>query len=306
MVAARRTGEAGCVHDESDFALRAATREDRELLYGIYVSGRADEVGLFGWTQAQQDSFLRLQFEAQDRGLPGDRQVVLVAGAPVGRVCVERTEREVHLVDLALLPAATGRGLGSAIIESLKAEAQEAGLPLTLSVARDNTRAFTLYRRLGFEVVDEDPVYLRMTWRPGLGSSALSRRAVVASGVGVAAAAAVTTPAPAYAAPRRSTSGLMRSSFARYVGQAFTAGATTLRLRGIADPPYVPSGLGAQRLATWREANFLLTFDLVSGPALTPDLLAVRHTRLGSFPLFLTVTAPGARRYDALFNREMS
>jgi ribosomal protein S18 acetylase RimI-like enzyme len=305
MVARGDSRKSDCVHDERDFALRAATREDRELLYAIYANSRRDEVAHFEWSREQEDAFLRLQFEAQDRGLPGDRQVVLAGGEAVGRLYVERTDTEVCLVDIRLLPGGTGAGLGTAIIESLKGEARAAGLPLTLSVARDNTRAYALYRRLGFEVVGEDAVYLRMTWRPGLDASSVSRRAVVASGVGVAVTAAVATPEPAHAASRRTHQQLLRSSFARSVGQAFAAGTSTIRLRAIADPPYVPSGLTAQQLASWREANFLLTFDLVSGPALPPDLLAVRHRRLGSFPLFLTVTAPGGRRYDALFNREV-
>jgi len=54
-------------------------------------------------------------------------------------------------ISAAVLPAHRGRGIGSALIRALEAEARDRGIGrLSLSVERDN-RAAALYRRLGFK-----------------------------------------------------------------------------------------------------------------------------------------------------------
>ncbi len=68
------------------------------------------------------------------------------------------------LVDISLLPEARGSGLGTAILKDLVAA--ETG-PVQLHVERTN-RARRLYERLGFEVVETQPIYLRMV-RPAAG-----------------------------------------------------------------------------------------------------------------------------------------
>jgi GNAT superfamily N-acetyltransferase len=56
-------------------------------------------------------------------------------------------------ISAAVLPAHRGRGIGSALIRALEAEARDRGIGrLSLSVERDN-RAAALYRRLGFQPV---------------------------------------------------------------------------------------------------------------------------------------------------------
>lgn len=82
--------------------------------------------------------------------------VVELGNEPVGRLRVVRGGRRIELAGIQLRARAQGRGIGSSIVESLQKEAAGAGVPLELSVERDNPRARALYERLGFIKVGED------------------------------------------------------------------------------------------------------------------------------------------------------
>ncbi len=138
------------------FTLRPADASDEVFLFHLYASTREDIASALP-PGLQRELLLRMQWMAQRsdyaaRYGQGRHQLVLVAGEPAGRLWVARGERELRLVDVALLPRFRGSGLGTALVRALQAEASEAGLPLRLSVARDNP-ARRLYARLGFTPV---------------------------------------------------------------------------------------------------------------------------------------------------------
>jgi len=72
----------------------------------------------------------------------------------VGKVILDFGSNEILLVDISFVPKAQGKGLGSAVIRSFIYCAEQAKLPLKLSVSSDNFQAKNLYLKLGF-VVDE-------------------------------------------------------------------------------------------------------------------------------------------------------
>jgi ribosomal protein S18 acetylase RimI-like enzyme len=151
-------------------SLRPVTIQDEEFLFRLYASTRQKEVSAWGWDAAQQHAFLRMQFVAQRRGYEADyaaaeHRLILADGEPIGRIFVHRTEREIRLVDIAVLPEFQSRGAGAAFIRNLIAESQASGRPLRLQVARGN-RAIQLYQRLGFSKTGEDDVYFQMEWKP--------------------------------------------------------------------------------------------------------------------------------------------
>jgi ribosomal protein S18 acetylase RimI-like enzyme len=148
-------------------ALRAATPEDDAILWEIYRSSRAEEVRAFGWPDAQADAFLRMQWDIERRARAmqhpdADHQMLTLGGRTVGRVLIDRAKDHVLIVDLALLPDARARGVGSHILQTIIAEANVRRVPVRLSVMRNNP-AGRLYRRLGFAVVGEDAFYFQMS-----------------------------------------------------------------------------------------------------------------------------------------------
>lgn len=146
--------------------LRPATAADREFLLALYGSTRADELSVVPWSDAQKDAFVRMQFEAQDASYhqshPDARFLVVVAGAdPIGRLYLARLVDELRIIDIALVPAWRGRGVGSALMAWVLRQADRDGLPVTLHVEQWNP-ARRLYERLGFRLVEDLGIYLFM------------------------------------------------------------------------------------------------------------------------------------------------
>jgi len=85
---------------------------------------------------------------------------------PVGRCYLRQAAQEHHLLDLAIRADWRGRGLGSAVLERLCADAARAGVPLRLSVWQGNDGAIRLYRRLGFVEDGSAGGHLQLHWTP--------------------------------------------------------------------------------------------------------------------------------------------
>jgi ribosomal protein S18 acetylase RimI-like enzyme len=147
-------------------SLRAAGAEDRGFLLRLYAGTREEEMAAWGWSAAQREAFVEMQFTARERSYEvlyprAERQIVLLGNAPVGAMIVCREPAGMRLVDIAMLPDQRNRGLGASLIGGLIAEAARAGAPLKLSVMRGN-RTIRLYERLGFVRTGEDEMYIQM------------------------------------------------------------------------------------------------------------------------------------------------
>jgi GNAT superfamily N-acetyltransferase len=92
--------------------------------------------------------------------------VVEVDNEQAGRLRVARTSDHIELCGIQLRPAIQRHGIGTAIIEGLKAQAGAVGIPVTLSVERDNPDARKLYERLGFVQIGEDEQEYKLRWDP--------------------------------------------------------------------------------------------------------------------------------------------
>jgi ribosomal protein S18 acetylase RimI-like enzyme len=151
--------------------LRSIKPGDEPFLREVYAASRQEELALTGWAETQKEAFLRMQFDAQHHHYqthyPGaDFSIVLEGDQPIGRLYVDRGTKEFRIIDIALLPAWRGQGLGTRLIEDILGEAGKAGKPVRIYVERFN-RARSLYQRLGFQAVEEGPVYSFMERLPG-------------------------------------------------------------------------------------------------------------------------------------------
>lgn len=151
-------------------SLRTTRTTDEAFLAQLYASTRADEMALMGWDAAQSAAFLRMQHQAQTQSyrmqLPAALwQIVLSDETPIGQLVTDRSEREILLVDIALMPDYRNRGIGAALIQALQAEAAHAGQSVLLHVQVTNP-ARRLYQRLGFVQEGCDDFYLTLRWRP--------------------------------------------------------------------------------------------------------------------------------------------
>jgi ribosomal protein S18 acetylase RimI-like enzyme len=146
--------------------LRPASSDDREFLFRLYASTRADEIAALGWPAAQQEAFLRMQFNAQQKwyetAYPGaEYQIIEMERQPIGRMIVLRGPGAWQLMDISLIPEYRGRGIGGELIRDLIRDCAQLGGVIKLQVLRVNP-AVRLYERLGFINTGEDQIYAHM------------------------------------------------------------------------------------------------------------------------------------------------
>jgi ribosomal protein S18 acetylase RimI-like enzyme len=156
--------------NEQGFALRPETEADVPFLLQLYISTRWQELSVTDWPDGQKIAFLESQFAAQrsyylSQYANAAFDVLEERGVPAGRLYLDRQADALLVVDIALLPQWCGRGIGTALLEAMFAEARLAGKGVTVSVEKFNP-AQRLYRRLGFREYAEDDVYWFMHWSP--------------------------------------------------------------------------------------------------------------------------------------------
>lgn len=140
--------------------LRPLCDGDEPFLDAVYASTRLEELAPLGWSAQQVDAFLAMQARAQRLDWwrnydTGDFAVIELDGEPIGRLFVERRRDELRIVDIALLPPWRGRGIGSALLADVFAQADREALPVRIHVESSNP-AQRLYQRLGFDFAGSD------------------------------------------------------------------------------------------------------------------------------------------------------
>lgn len=149
---------------------RPITEQDTEFLYLVYAGTRDEEIAITGWSEEQKQEFLHMQFNLQHtQYLQNYRdaafEIILVDNVPAGRLYVDRREKEIRLIDLALLPEFRRQGIGTAILKDLIAESDEKNLPLNFHVERFNP-ARRLYERVGFKMKEDKGMHFFMEKAP--------------------------------------------------------------------------------------------------------------------------------------------
>ncbi|MDD5543536.1 MAG: GNAT family N-acetyltransferase [Acidobacteriia bacterium] len=149
--------------------LRPVTPEDERFLYELYRNTREEEMASWGWTAAQREAFLKMQYTAQSQSYgamfpEADHHIIMVENRPVGRIWVDRRGPRFVLIDIALLSSVRRQGIGGQLLQALQAEASREGKPVRLQVFPNNP-ARRLYERLGFHCVGSDGVRLDMEFR---------------------------------------------------------------------------------------------------------------------------------------------
>lgn len=151
------------------YRIRPATADDVEFLADVVLEATRAQGRLPRDFDERQwrESFGTWTME-QVRGEIADSttSVVEVDNEPVGRLRFARSADCIELCGIQLLPPIRRQGVGTAIIEDLKAQAAAAGIPLDLGVEKDNPDARKLYDRLGFIQIGETEQESRLRWNP--------------------------------------------------------------------------------------------------------------------------------------------
>lgn len=135
-----------------NFRLRPALSEDFPFIWRIHLKTA------MGPDTVAERRMLERQF------VPDRDRIVEVDGRPAGIFGVDDTRRMLYLRHIALIPDVQGCGLGTALLRSLLKRAENRGIPVELTVDKDNRRARHLYDRLGFKIALETDTRLRMRY----------------------------------------------------------------------------------------------------------------------------------------------
>jgi ribosomal protein S18 acetylase RimI-like enzyme len=153
-----------------NISLRSFTPQDQEFVFQLYADTRRQEVSAWGWGQQQQETFLRMQFNAQQRWYDtaykdATHEIIEGEAGPIGRIMVLRADDHNVLVDIALLADHRGHGIGGKLLRDLLEQSDKDRVPVRLQVLKANP-ARRLYERLGFVQTGENEMYFQMERRP--------------------------------------------------------------------------------------------------------------------------------------------
>ena len=162
--------------NSAQWSLRPARYDDGRTLATISSEAAKDQ-GLWPeMTEAEEvqwhDGFAEWSRASVDG--PDQLYVIEVQGEPVGRLRTERDEvmiggravPRITLCGLQLRPPFQRRGIGSAVIRDLQAQAASSRGVLDLGVDHANAGARRLYERLGFVQSGTDEQEAHMRWSP--------------------------------------------------------------------------------------------------------------------------------------------
>lgn len=144
--------------------LRCAKPYDEPFLRALYVDAHPEFARL---PPAAASGVVDLQLRAQRAGyLAGfpaaTDEIIELACTPVGRCWTHRSDKELRLLDLAVLSSHRRRGIAREVLTGLQTRAATAGIALHLAVWHENLAARGLYDRMGFVVADEANGYVAM------------------------------------------------------------------------------------------------------------------------------------------------
>ncbi|MFP5263767.1 MAG: GNAT family N-acetyltransferase [Blastocatellia bacterium] len=150
--------------------LHPVRQSDEDLLFEIYASTRTEEMSQTGWDEARKRDFLQLQFAAQQqhyrsRFPRGDHRLIVKDGSPIGRIYTARSEHEIRILDIALLPQHRNAGIGTALLKDILSDAQSSRRTVRIYV-ESSSRSLRLFERLGFSSVETSGLHQLMEWRP--------------------------------------------------------------------------------------------------------------------------------------------
>jgi len=163
-----------------DIQLRRKDENDSDFLFKLFGEIKIAELNAGSWPQQMQDQLIQMQFTAFEQSVKNEYPfsedyIILHDSERAGRLQINKEVDHIRVINISLLPAYRNKGIGSGILKKIIQEAESANKPVLLEVDKVNT-AVNLYRRLRFEVYEENEIKYGMKYAPSpdqLGEGAL-------------------------------------------------------------------------------------------------------------------------------------
>lgn len=141
------------------YTLRPATQADYEPLRLIHRAGFYDVVDqVWGW----DDEYQIQRWANYMADVVVD--VIEVDGEIAGFLDLTKHEDHWYVTNIVIAPEQQRKGIGTAVLQDIIAQAQAAEVPLRLQVMMLNPQARALYERLGFAVNGETETHFKMEY----------------------------------------------------------------------------------------------------------------------------------------------
>jgi ribosomal protein S18 acetylase RimI-like enzyme len=157
-------------HNTAGCFLRPAQPEDEQFLFQLFAESQ-EHLAAFRWNAELYRSLIEMQYRGRQQSYSAEfpRAVDAIlciqdeerSATPVGRMLVDCAPEIWRIVDIAVLGAYRGKGLGSWALRLCQRQSEAAGAKLALAVRPEN-RARRLYERLGFRVTRLDALNVEM------------------------------------------------------------------------------------------------------------------------------------------------
>ncbi|MGI8473215.1 GNAT family N-acetyltransferase [Pectobacterium brasiliense] len=142
-----------------NITLRPATPEDEQFLFELRRATMDEHLHKAGVIADDSAHWQRIKYHYNDA------YIVLMGSERIGLFKRYKGANEWTIIQIQILPAYQGQGIAAWLLHTFLRQADEANVPVTLSVLNGN-RAITLYQRVGFKIVDNDDIALKMKRSP--------------------------------------------------------------------------------------------------------------------------------------------
>lgn len=140
-----------------EHCLRPVLESDRSFLYALHCATMREVIDrTWGWDEAWQRNDFETRFKRCSVS------IIEADGRTAGGLWLESRPDSLCIVDLQVLPELQCRGIGTAVVQGVMAQAAARGVPVALVVLQVNPRAQRLYERLGFKVTETGNPFIHM------------------------------------------------------------------------------------------------------------------------------------------------
>lgn len=157
-------------------SLRPTQPTDKEFERMVHAANRWDL-----WLIDADDDFIHDLIEMQNRAqvegygaqFPNALYYIIEkTGTPCGRLVLDLGGNDVRIIDVAIMPEAQGRAIGTTVIQAIQSVARQIPAPVTLAVQAINQGAYRVYESLGFRPTAEqpNPAFVNLAWLPDTAS----------------------------------------------------------------------------------------------------------------------------------------
>lgn len=144
------------------YILRNVMETDKSFIYGVKKASIYDYVAkIWGWNEEYQVKDFETDFNLKDF------KIITSGDEDIGFIQIYESESNINITEIHIVSKYQGFGIGSSIIKNITSQAACNGKTVTIGCFIDNTRARSLYERLGFKVIKKTDTHYAMKYSAG-------------------------------------------------------------------------------------------------------------------------------------------